>query len=252
MCCATCNRAEADEAAATSPTPAHVEFYASLHEGMHALAQPITLLQSYFYLAGTGGGVNPRSQQLSADAAAGADKLCKLFRLMQELVDVHSAAANLALAPFTPLLAWLADDAEIVFAGSGIRLDLQLISRPGQHSHGQPGRCPAQPALALALMVNTDLKRTRRALRSMLHLARESSRPGSTIACSVDQGPGSVEIRLEPQDPLLGLSEDHFDDESRLHLALADANLLGQPGSFRMASQPFALLLQLPVASEGI
>jgi hypothetical protein len=214
-----------------------VEFYASLHEGMHALAQPITLLQSYFYLAGTGGGVNPRSQQLSADAAAGADKLCKLFRLMQELVDVHSAAANLALAPFTPLLAWLADDAEIVFAGSGIRLDLQLIS---------------QPALALALMVNTDLKRTRRALRSMLHLARESSRPGSTIACSVDQGPGSVEIRLEPQDPLLGLSEDHFDDESRLHLALADANLLGQPGSFRMASQPFALLLQLPVASEGI
>ncbi len=216
------------------------------------MAQPITLLQSYFYLARTSDGDHARSRQLSADAAAGADKLCTLFRLMQELVDVHSAAANLAVAPFPPLLASLADDAETVFAGTGIRLDWQPIPRTGQHFHGQSGRWPAPPAMALA-MVNTDLKRTRRAFLSMLHLARESSRPGSVIACSVGQDPGSIEIRLEPQDPepLAGLPEGHFDDESRLHLALAKAILLGQHGSFRMASEPFALLLRLPVASEG-
>lgn len=217
------------------PSADIVSLCAGLHDGMHAMAQPLTLLRSYFHLVQTDGGL--RSQLLLDDAAAGVEQLCSLFQIMQELVHVQSAVAQMSPVPFCLVLASLLEDAEVVFAGTGLQLDL----REGLLSEGR--------LVGEALRVKVDAKRTRQALISMLHVARQGVGRGSAVSCSLALAAGFVEVRLEREEAL-GRSSEQLDEVARLQLALANAYMVSQQAVFRVERSPLRLSIGLPIAGD--
>ena len=241
MCCETCRQGAVE--GAHSPSPDF--FYASLLDAMHAMAQPLTLLSSHFYLAGPATG--PVSEQLQNDAVRGLEYLCTLFRLMQELVHVQSSPAQPAVVPAEVILDSLEADAEAIFAGSGHRFAL-CRPAPGATAAVAPEK-PWRTGLPPASMprLTADPKRTRLALVSMLHLARAGAHPGSAVSCHCDFDARWLRLRLRPEQVSGSALEGSFDEVTRLHLALARANTLGQGAVFCLATQPFALVLELPV-----
>jgi hypothetical protein len=218
------------------------ELHASLLTGMHAMAQPLTLLRSHFYLAELSTTGAPSEQQLGVDAAAAVDHLCTVFRLMQELVHVQSVQARVVVTPLSRVIGLLAEDAEIVFAGSGLRLDMR---RDG-HAAGvgeslepiDEGGLPG---------VSIDLTRTRQAIASMLHIVRECA--NSVVSCTLSAGDGWVELCLRPD--ASGCGQESFDDASRLHLALARASMQGQQAALALVAEPLALSIRMPVAEPA-
>ncbi len=220
----------------------NADFCASLLDGMHALAQPITVLHSYFYLAQSAGAANPAQRQLIADGATAIEHLCTLFRLMQELVHVQSAEAHPSAVPLSYLLGSLAEDAEVVFAGTGLRLEVESRLEPGL-------RPPAYDQTELLPML-VDPRRTRHAIRSMLHIVRECSQRNSAVRSTLSAEDGWLTLCIAPQTPVQAAPEDCFDEQTRLHLALARANILGQQAVFTLSSQPFALSIRMPMANQ--
>ncbi len=244
MCCATykslANRACGPGECTCSE---RADFYPSLLDGMHALAQPITVLHSYFYLAQSAGAANPGTRQLIADGTTAVEHLSTLFRLMQELVHVQSSEAHVAAVAFSSLLGLLAEDAEAIFAGTGLRLELQ--------TDPDPSLSFVPPPDERLLTVCVDPKRTRHALRSMLHIVRECSQRNSTVSCSLSAEDGWLSLSIAPQTLGEAASADCFDEGMRLHLALARANILGQQAVFSLSTQPVVLAIRLPIAGNA-
>jgi hypothetical protein len=243
MCCATSKRRAHSKSSDDSCTSlSGADFYASLLDGMHALAQPITVLHSYFYLAQPSGAGNPGQRQLIADGTSAIEHLCTLFRLMQELVHVQSSEAHLSEVPLSSLIGSLAEDAEVVFAGTGLQLDVQHDPDVGLSSSAF--------TFSGLVAVQVDPKRTRHAMRSMLHIVRECSQRNSVVRCSLSGEHGWLSLGIAPQTPVEAAPEDCFDEGARLHLALAKANILGQQAIFSLTTQPFALSIRLPMAES--
>jgi len=239
MCCEKSKQAvPAGESAGALPLD-HAEFYACLREAMHAMAQPITLLRSHFYLARESNAGTLVLQEHLADADSGMERLCAVFRLMQELVQLQSVAAELSVVPLASILSALTDDAEVVLAGSGLTFRLQtgLIPNPQQRSDPMP-----PPA------VEADARRARHALMSMLHTVREGARPGSAVLCGVGWDGRWAEVILQPEDPVGEFLEDSLNDVARLRLALAKANALSQRALFARGPGAYAISIKLPVA----
>lgn len=201
------------------------------------MAQPLTLLRSYFHLMQTDGGL--RSQLLLDDAAAGVEHLCSLFQIMQDLLQVQSVAAQVASVPFSLVLASLLEDAEVVLAGTGLQLGLGTD-------------CSHEQLFSAPLRVDVDLKRTRQALISMLHVARQGAGSSAVISCSLDLEGCFVEVGLKREDSLSCSAEQHLDEVARLHLGLANANSISQQEIFSMKSSPLRLSVKLPITPDSV
>ena len=199
-----------------------------MRNGLHALAQPITLLHSYFYLAGLEAKRGSQLPQHFADAAAGVEHLCTLFRIVQEILHMQGAPLQSASVSAERAIAPLLENAEAVLAGSGSRLLLPYqVSLSGPH-------------------VAIDAKLLRQAWTSLLHVVREACPPNSAIRCSFALEPGQWVVCLAPSRSKT--SPVSFDDASQLHLALAAISLKRQGGKLERTEDPFSLLAHLPVA----
>jgi len=238
MCCEKSEHAAPAGEAVSALWLDHAEFYACLKEAMHAMAQPITLLRSHLYLMRASDSGHIVSQQHLADADLGMERLCIVFRLMQELVQLQSMAAEISPVPLASILSMLADDAEVVLAGSDLTFRLQAGPAPDTS---------AQPESIAPPVVDADLRRTRHALMSMLHTVRDGARAGSAILCSVVWDERWAELILKPEDPAGALLPNQLHDVARLRLVLAKANALSQRALF--AAEPFAISIKLPVAT---
>jgi hypothetical protein len=238
MCCETSESGTPGTEAAQA-----AELHASLLGGMHAMAQPLTLLRAHFYLAElSAAGASGAGQPMGVDAAAAVDHLCTIFRLMQALVEVQSVQARAAVTPLSRVLGLLAEDAEAVFAGWGLRLDMgPARAFAAIESGGAGDRLPG---------VLIDLKRTRQAMASTLHVVRECSPRDSAVMCSLSGGDGWIELGLRPEAPVAGFSMEDWDEGTRLHLALARAGMQAQQAIFILVPEPFAVSIRMPVADS--
>ena len=203
---------------------------ATMRRGMHALAQPITLLHSYFYLARLDAGRGVQMPQHFEDAGAAVEHLCTLFHLMQEILHGRSGPLQIANVSLEQAIAPLLEGAEAVLAGSG-----SWLLPP-----------PEWKATPSAPLVAADPKLLRQAWTSMLHVVRESCRPGSEIRCSFSRQADCWAVCLAPS--RLKASPVLFDEASKLHLALATISLQRQGGELHRADDPFSLHAHLPVA----
>jgi hypothetical protein len=197
-------------------------FYVELANGLHAMAQPLTILR------GALGALTFR------DAAAidrghyhdmstrQVERMCELMSRMQHLLIARQFEPVCSKTELWDLLAPILEAQESVARELGVSIK---VARPHQ---------------AIALFV--DAERTEQALQFALEVAASVSSPGEVIHFSVVPRDGFAEVILQNGN-CHGKRLSSFD---RLSLSVVEENIRSQQGRYEFAEDPFRILLALP------
>ena len=209
--------------------PAFVEddelsrFYAHFANGLHALAQPLTVLRSTVATSITPG-LSAADQRKYLDTSVQQiEHACHLFQCLQDLVAAVQIPAQCGPVALADLLRTVGEVQKDLLQESGI--DIKVVTPEN-----------LRPALG-------DMERILQALFAALKIAASVSSPGDIIELLVM--PRNCEIELTIQN---GRTHGKYlKSSARLSLALAEANMRSQQGGFECVEDPFRVTLTLPV-----
>jgi hypothetical protein len=199
-------------------------FGATMAEGLHALAQPLTILRSTVALLAspeTPEAARRRYMDLSAEQV---QRACDLFECLQDLVIANQVAAIRAPFAISKLTAAATDDPKMGLDAPSVKIDVV-----------GPGDLP--PALG-------DYARTLQALTAALKIAACLSSVGDSVEVLAARSGGFVHLAVTS-------ARAHgraLNSSQRLALALAGANIRSQRGRFKLAEDPFCVSMELPFA----
>jgi hypothetical protein len=198
--------------------------YSKLAQGMHAAAQPLTVLLASLSKGHTDGMNFDELRELTASSAVLAQRACNLFGCLQQLVLTESTKPQLSAAPILPLLAYAADGVNLLFQQDGIALSSVV-----------PDTCAS---------VLIDRARTLQALTRVLLVVHRLSDTRDTIELVASSSANAVRIVVQN----LHLSVAAIDAEASLSIAVAEANIRSQQAGFSLSLQPFTVRIDLPIA----
>jgi len=194
---------------------------ADLADGLHAMAQPLTILRSA--LAAAPHVDEAGRARYLAISGEQIERLCGLFERIQDLVIVNQSAAECAPFDLCQLLSPLLKDQRAALKGSGVQLSVAIGD----------GLSP----------VVGDSVRTGQAILAALEIAASSSARGDGIEVSLASRRGFAELAV-------GNRRAHgkaLNSTQRLSLSLAVANIQSQHGQLEWTDDPFHLTLALPL-----
>ena len=195
-----------------------------LLQGMHAAAQPLTILLASLGTANTGRMSTAELRELSDSSAAQVQAVCTLFRYLQELLLAQSTKAHLCPTSILPLLAHVVDGVELLFRKAGVSLSTSL-----------PDSCQ---------LVLIDRARTIQALTSVLLIVHALSSARDTVELILTSTPATVQIVIRNlHSPVQGINA-----EGSLSMALAETNMRSQQAGFSLSLQPFHVEIELQKA----
>jgi hypothetical protein len=196
-------------------------FTATMAEGLHALAQPLTILRSTVALMAAPEIPEAARQRYLNLSSEQVQRACDLFECLQDLVIANQVDAIRAPFAISKLIAAATDDPKIESA-----VKLQVVA---------PGDLPS---------ILGDYARILQALAAALKVAASLSSAGDTVELRATPGGGFLH---------LAVSNAHahrttLNSSQRLALALAEANVRSQRGRFKFAEDPFCVSIELPLA----
>jgi hypothetical protein len=197
---------------------------AQLAQGIHATAQPLTILQASLSKGHTDRLNCDELRDLTESSAVQVQRLCTLFGCLQQLVMAESIKPQLSPMPILSLLAYAADGVDMLFQRDGIALSLVV-----------PDTCPP-------VLINQA--RTLDALSRVLLVVRSLSGAPDTIELIASSSAHAVQIVLRN----LHLSVARIDAEASLSIAVAEANMRSQQAGLSLSLQPFTVRIDLPIA----
>jgi signal transduction histidine kinase len=202
-------------------------FLASMSEGLHAMAQPLTILRSSV-AASAAPEVDPLKQRRYLDLSnQQIERACNLFELLQDLVIASQIEAECGPIKLADLLPEVAKDQGIALQASGV--ELRMVT---------PSGLPT---------VMGDANRTRQALSTALKLAASVSATGDIVELLAFARGGYVELIVR-NDRVHGKP---LNSSERLSLSVAQANMLSQQGEYEYAEDPFCTSMTLPIQFSG-
>ena len=194
----------------------------NLSQGIHAAAQPLAILRASFG--------NPYIDRMSAEelrelatsSALEIERVCALFSCLQQLVSAESIEPSLSATPTLPLLAYVVDGVKLVFDQDGMVLRSMV-----------PNACPP-------VLINRT--RTLQALTSVLLIAHAISRLQDTVEL-ITSCPSTNAVRIVARN--LHSHVEALNAAQSLNMAIAEANIRSQQGSFIWSQQPFNVQIEL-------
>jgi light-regulated signal transduction histidine kinase (bacteriophytochrome) len=202
-------------------------FFTNLSEGLHAMAQPLTILRSSV-AASAAPGVDATKQRRYLDLSSQQiERACSLFECLQDLVITSVIKADCAPIDLAELLATVAKDQRAVLLASGI--ELRVVTPTG---------------LPTAM---GDRNRALQALSAALNIAASVSATGDVVELLISTRSGYVELIVR-NDRVHGRL---LNSSERLSLSLAQANILSQRGQYEYAEDPFCASMTLPIQFSG-
>jgi light-regulated signal transduction histidine kinase (bacteriophytochrome) len=200
------------------------QFFANMTEGLHALAQPLTILRSSVP-ALADPGVTPAKQQRYLELSIRqVQRACAVFDCLQDLVVAAQTPADCTPIDLAAMVATEAADRRTALQELGVELRVQL-----------PGDLP---------IVLGDASRTRQALTAGFTAAAFISASGDAIEIAAAARNRRVELVLHI-DRVHGMC---LESQERLNLRLAQVNMLSQRGDYECTEDPFQVQLALPSA----
>jgi light-regulated signal transduction histidine kinase (bacteriophytochrome) len=198
------------------------QFFADITEGLHAMAQPLTILRSSVpALAAVD--LSPAKQRRYLELSVRqVQRACSLFECLQDLVVASQTPADCEPIDLSAMVAAVAADQQDALRELGIELHVLLPS-----------------GLPLAL---GDAARTRHALIAGLTVAALVSASGDVIHIMAAARNQRVELTLQI-DRSHGL---HLESHERLNLRVAQTNMLSQHGDYECTEDPFRVRLGVP------
>jgi signal transduction histidine kinase len=202
-------------------------FCADVADGLHALAQPLTILRSAITLmaaAQADGGDCARYMDLSTVQI---ERACRLFSSVQDLLAAKLVEADAEPIDMRNLLTRVIEERSHALDGRGIDLAAEISTAPA--------------------MAFGDLRRTERALAAALDAAVSVSSAGDVIQVDSSVSNGFLECAFQST----SRQDNNLKSSDRLNLSLTKANMLSQQGRYEFTQEPFRISLALPVhASE--
>lgn len=203
------------------------KFHQELANGLHAMAQPLTMLRAaieVLALPQSAGIDRGRYLEISAGAV---DRTCHVFGRVQDLVAVTTIAAQRVRFDLWEVIAPVIEERRRRLETSGVAI------AAAKTEAWEP--------------IFGDASRTEQAVAVALQMAGELATRGDVIELSKCARNGFVELTIQN-------TRHHgkrIDSTARLNLALAEANVASQQGSCAFAEDPFRVSLALPAVDPG-
>jgi hypothetical protein len=195
--------------------------------GLHAMAQPLTVLRSSIGAA-LHGGRTANDQKTYLDISAEqVERACAIFHSLRQLLLVKQGEPALAPLDLAAFLAPIVEEQNAGLNASGVTLHLTM---------------PADPPAAFA-----DMDRTVHALFTVLRVAASLCSRGDVIGLRVAPENDGVTLTVETT----RAHGKRLDSSDRLNLALAEANIRSQDGRYHSGDDPFFVAFTLPLLSPG-
>lgn len=199
------------------------KFHQELANGLHAMAQPLTMLRAAIEVLALPQSAGIDRQRYLAISASAVDRTCNVFSRVQDLVAVTSIEAQRVRFDLWNAIRPAIEDRSRLLDASGVAI-AAAKAEAWEPVIGDAGR--AEQAVAVVLQMAGDL----------------SSR-GDVIELSGRAGHGFVELTIENT----RRHGKRIDSTARLNLALAEASVASQHGQCEFREDPFRFLLKLPV-----
>jgi hypothetical protein len=227
MSCAFLNSGEACDRPAGPGTSSFDSPYTVLANGLHAMAQPLTVLRGALGAWKMRNPIAAESDRYIEMSAKQIDRLGDLLLCMQEVLDTADGETKHAKVDLGELIGIVLEDMNSVHREWGGAIDI------------------AKPAVPVYILGDAD--RTERAIRSAIKVTILLSPLMGVIRLSVRSNEGQVEVRAEQtakHGKNLGFVE-------RLYLSLVETNIRSQGGSFKCIEDPLSILFTLPAYSPA-
>ena len=197
----------------------------NLSQGLHAAAQPLTILRASLSNPDTDRMSARELRELAATSAVEVERVCKLFDYLRDLVRADITKPRLSSTPLLPLLADVLNGVKLLCEEDGMSLNSIL-----------PDTCPP---------VFIDRARTLHALSSVLLIAHGVSQAKNTVEVSVTSATlNAVQVIVRN----LNSRAESINAEARLGMALAEMNIRSQQANFSWIPEPFSVRIELPSA----
>ncbi len=200
----------------------------ALAEGMHALAQPLGVLQGTLETAMLENRSAAELQQAVDTSLAEVERAAGLLGYLQQLLGVCRHRTEPVPVDIAKVLLSVVADLKLVFDEAGVEVDVQ---------------CPASLPLLYAVRA-----RLREALFYALQAAHGAAQRGQCVRVRASAKESSVEIVFENRERWL-TQESLATGATSRKLTLAQMIVLGQHGEFVWDGEPFSVRLSLPLAA---
>jgi hypothetical protein len=197
--------------------------YANLSNGMHTMAQPLTVLRSAVAACAMPGLTDEARQFYLNVSSEQVERACAQFQSMQELLIATQNPAACVPIDLSELLAFLAESQKEICGESGVGIEIVASET-------------LRPILG-------DKERTLQSLVAVLRIAVSLSKSGDKVALLVTSRMGAIALIVQNKHThgrTLNSSE-------RLSLSVAETNILSQSGSYELTPDPFRVTLTLPI-----
>jgi hypothetical protein len=196
----------------------------NLAKGIHAAAQPLSVLLASLSKGHTDWMNSDELRELTASSAVEVQRVCTLFNCLQQLVIAESIKPQLSPTPILPLLGFAVEGLSLVFQQNGITLSSVV-----------PDTCP---------LVLINRVRTLQALSRVLLVVHGLSGVQDVVELIASCSANAVQIVVRN----LHLSVAGINPEASLSLAVAEADMRSQQAGLSVSLQPFTVRFDLPRA----
>jgi len=199
----------------SAPEVALGHFCSNLSLGLHALAQPLTIVRASLFDGYTDRMSRGELLQLAGTLSLEVERVCSIFSCLQQLVHIEGIKPRLGAIAILPLLVDAVDAVELLFKKSGVVLSSVL-----------PDSCSS---------VLANKERTLEALSSVILVAHALSSAGETVELIVTPYSKAIQVVIQN----INVEAKALSAQASLSLACAGANLLSQQAKFSWRLEPF-------------
>jgi K+-sensing histidine kinase KdpD len=193
-----------------------------LDNGLHAMAQPLTVLRGVVGSLKMRGAVASEHSRYLDMSDEQIQRLCHLMSGLRSLLDVAQSQASPEMVELGDLLDELIEEQDVSFEHLRVRI------------------ASAKPEAPVKIM--GDPERTKHALRAALTTAVRLASHEDVVDLEIVPGDEFVEFRIQNG----SAHGKGINSANRLNLAIAQANTLSQRGTFECASNPLSISIKLP------
>jgi signal transduction histidine kinase len=199
------------------------EFYSEIAEGLHAMAQPLTIVRGALGALTLWKGIAPQQERYVRMSAEQVERLCDLISGLQGLLEATQSDAECATLDLWEIAEIALEDLDPVLRQSHVQISAVK---------------PKEPVYVIG-----DPVRTEKALVTALKTAVSLCSQGDIVGLEVLISDGFADLVVQNRKRHgkgLGSTE-------RFNLALVQANIRSQAGVYTCVEDPLHLSLKLPL-----
>lgn len=201
-------------------------FSSSIAQGVHALAQPLTVMRMALLSCKDREMTETDSRTYVSLATDQLERVCSIFGYLQQFVAAEQNAVVSAPQDVSMILEAIVENQNPIFQKAAVNLEFDILD--------------ILPSMAI------DMDRTVQAVLAILTAASSISSKGDTVRLRVSRQEEHVRLKVWNR----SATGKHLAITERLALTLGELNVLAQKGDYHLEEEPFSISMRLPIHAE--